>query len=497
MPTIGHVMPAYLPRTETFTDGLIRGMRGWRHRIFTTRTENLDLFPTRDLVVAASEDDYARLARDQGVDILLAHFGPSGLAALPSALALEIPLVTIFHGYDMSMLLREGRWIDRYRTTFRFGARGITVCDAGRQRLVAAGMPADRIETIHLGVDLSRLIRPPRTFDRLLEGHGRLLMVARLTEKKGIDVALRAMRRCRAVGGHETLCIIGAGELREALTALTRELDLHDRVEFVGPQDAPSVLAAMRESDVLLQPSRTASNGDAEGIPVALMEAMALGLPVVTTTHSGIPELVEHGVGGLVADEGDDCALALCLTRLASEPDLAPALAAGARSRVEQEFNQATQAARYAAALERILAEHRAPHAPPAAVDPVLAGGTLYIRAAPLPLALAQLDALSAHAPRPLHVLTSRGSADVFQGAGIADRVHSHADGRISIHALDADVLETLRARRFVRVVIGCGPGAGGYENVLTVAEACAPGEILMQHPSLALRTLERRGAHP
>ena len=139
--TVGHIVPSWLPRTETFTDALIRSMPDVRHRILTTRTENLDLFPTNDLVVARSEDDYPRLAAEHRVNLLLAHFGPSGVAALPAAIVNDLPLVTIFHGYDMSMVLRDPKWVARYRALFRFSAHGITVCESGRKRLIDAGMP--------------------------------------------------------------------------------------------------------------------------------------------------------------------------------------------------------------------------------------------------------------------------------------------------------------------------------------------------------------------
>jgi colanic acid/amylovoran biosynthesis glycosyltransferase len=354
--TIGHVVPSWRPRAETFTDALIRSMSDARHRILTTRTENLDLFPAGDLVVARSEDDYPRLAAEHGVDLLLAHFGPSGVAALPAAIVNDLPLVTIFHGYDMSMMLRDPKWVARYAALFRFSARGITVCEAGRRRLVDAGMPADRITTIHLGVDSAAFSYRQPSHEFLASGTARLLMVARLTEKKGIQTALHALQRRRRAGGAETMTVIGGGELHGYLLALRGALGLKEAVRFDGPQDAAHVHQCMRDHDVLLQPSITGANGDCEGIPIVLMEAMASGLPVIATRHSGIPELVVDGESGILVDEGDDAGIALGLERLEHSPVLAERMAANARARIESSFDARTQAAGYDALLRRTKA---------------------------------------------------------------------------------------------------------------------------------------------
>jgi colanic acid/amylovoran biosynthesis glycosyltransferase len=481
--TVGHVVPSWLPRTETFTDALLRSMPDVRHRIFTTRTENPDLFPTSDLVLAHSEDEYPRLAAEHKVDLLLAHFGPSGVAALPAAIVNNLPLVTIFHGYDMSMVLRDPRWVARYAALFRFSAHAITVCEAGRQRLIGAGMPADRITTIHLGVDPRAFaFQPPPA----APGTARLLMVARLTEKKGIHTALRALQRRRQAGGRQTMTVIGGGELHGYLLALRGAFGLGDAVQFAGPRDATYVRTAMHEHDVLLQPSITGTNGDCEGIPVVLMEAMASGLPVVSTRHSGIPELVVHEHSGLLVDEGDDQSLASAIERLERASDLAVKLADNARARIESHFDTFKQAAKYS----QLLSANAASWSGPKQVRPVAdrtSGGTLFVRAAPVVQALAQLTSLADRTDRrPLHLLTPADEAMQHGGAFLADAVHVLPGGRIQLEAVDHALLSSLRQASFDRVVVGCACGdLNLYENVRNVAEALGARTVTAMLPNL------------
>jgi colanic acid/amylovoran biosynthesis glycosyltransferase len=161
-----------------------------------------------------------------------------------------------------------------------------------------------------------------------------VLTIGRLVEKKGVADGLRAIAWARRRGVELRYTVIGDGPLRGRLEALAGELGIDDAVRFVGWQVQDAIVEALYGHDVLLAPSVTAQDGDQEGIPVTLMEAMATGMPVVSTRHSGIPELVEHGCSGLLADEGDYAALADALIRLSDSPELARSMARAARLRV-------------------------------------------------------------------------------------------------------------------------------------------------------------------
>jgi colanic acid/amylovoran biosynthesis glycosyltransferase len=269
-------------------------------------------------------------------DVVHAHFGANGRrAALVEELGvLEGRLVTSFHGADVSVYPRE-RGAGVYAPLFRRGALFLPVSARWSERLVELGCPRERIVVHRMGVDLRRFpLASPHRSPRL-----RVLTVARLVEKKGIADALRAVAAARARGVDVEYAIAGAGPLRQPLEALARALSLGDAVRFLGPLAHDALPALLAASDVFLAPSVTATDGDEEGIPVSIMEAMAVGLSVVATRHSAIPELVEDGVSGLLAAEHDPAALAAHLGLLASDADRREAMGRAGRARVEADFD--------------------------------------------------------------------------------------------------------------------------------------------------------------
>jgi colanic acid/amylovoran biosynthesis glycosyltransferase len=273
-------------------------------------------------------------------DLVLCHFGPVGLRAAKALAHDPRPAIwTIFHGNDLSAFLK--RFGARaYRSLFDRGELFFGVSRLWMARLKELGCPADRVRLMRMGVDVDAIEFHPREpdADRPL----RFLTVGRLVEKKGIDVALRALAELRRLrpGLDWTYEIAGDGPLRSRLERLCEELQLRDRVTFSGKQSPAAIQSRLGMSDLFLLPSVTAANGDMEGIPVSLMEAMAAGVPVLSTFHSGIPELIEDGVSGLLAPERDHVALAENICRLLEEPGLRAGLVSAARDKVEREFNQ-------------------------------------------------------------------------------------------------------------------------------------------------------------
>lgn len=270
-------------------------------------------------------------------DVIYCHFGIVGrLAAFLRELGgLHGALVTAFHGVDMSACL--ARRPDMYRHLFGSGDLFLPISDRWRTRLIEHGCNPNLVGVHHMGVELSRF-----RFDDCGRGTGaplRVLTIGRCVEKKGIEYGLRAVALARDRGVHLTYTLIGDGPLRGSLEALSERLGLGQIVAFRGWQDQDTVAAALHRHDVLLAPSVTDRNGDQEGIPVTLMEAMASGLAVVSTRHSGIPELVEDGQSGLLVDECDVAGLADALVTLDRDPGLYDALRAQARKSVSDGFD--------------------------------------------------------------------------------------------------------------------------------------------------------------
>lgn len=270
-------------------------------------------------------------------DAIVCHFGWSGRAAamLQESGVLRGPIVTFFHGADVS--LREEAAPTTYARLFERGALFLPISEHWRAKLVAMGCPAERTCVHRMGIDCERFVPRER---RLEAGEPlRLIGVSRLVEKKGVEYGIRAVAALAARGRHVHYEIVGDGPLRPALQRLIGELGIADRVTLRGWLAQDEVLRAYERAHVTIAPSVTGANGDQEGIPVALMEAMALGMPVVSTFHSGIPELVEDGVSGRLVPERDVEALAGAIEALIDAPGQWAAMGRAGRRRVEEAFD--------------------------------------------------------------------------------------------------------------------------------------------------------------
>lgn len=278
-----------------------------------------------------------RISSPRRYDVIHSHFGPQGLKAMAmrNMGLLRGKLVTTFHGYDMSRFLRD-QGTDVYDRLFEEGDLFLPISRFWRAKLIEMGCDPSAIEVHHMGVrgDSFEFVRRELPDDGAL----RLLTVGRLVEKKGVEYAIRAAANLLTRYPEAEYTIIGSGPLRPSLDALVGKLGVADRVKLVGSRPRREVIAAMNHAHVLLAPSVTAADGNQEGIPVVIMEAMATGLPVVSTDHTGIPELVEDGVTGYLVAERDVESLSDVIVRLAGDSSTYSRMAAAARKRIEQEF---------------------------------------------------------------------------------------------------------------------------------------------------------------
>jgi glycosyltransferase involved in cell wall biosynthesis len=205
------------------------------------------------------------------------------------------------------------------------------------------GVDPAKLRVVYLGVD-TRAIEP-RAARAAVPPHG-IACVASLVAPKGHGILLKACRRLRD-GGLDVRCIlVGEGELRPDLEREIGELGLSGSVEMPGQRPPSEVMRVLRGADAFVLPCVVEQSGNRDGIPVALMEAMASGLPVVSTTVSGIPELIENGVSGLLTEPGDVAGLADALRRVLTDAALAARLGEAARATIEQRFDRRKSAAR-------------------------------------------------------------------------------------------------------------------------------------------------------
>jgi colanic acid/amylovoran biosynthesis glycosyltransferase len=270
-------------------------------------------------------------------DVVHCHFGPNGLDAveLQGMGLLEGRLVVSFHGYDLSQWLRRyGE--DCYEELFRQGALFLPISHFWRKKLIDLGCPSEKIQVHRMGIDCDAFAYSPR---RVEDGEEvRLISVCRLTEKKGIEYAIAAVTEA-AKSSPLSYTIVGDGPLRSKLEQQIRESGASGIIRIVGWRLRDEIIEMLGEAHALLAPSVIAADGDMEGIPVTIMEAMARGLPVVSTYHSGIPELVIDRENGFLAPERDVGKLAECLRELVKHADRWAEIGARGREHVERHFN--------------------------------------------------------------------------------------------------------------------------------------------------------------
>jgi colanic acid/amylovoran biosynthesis glycosyltransferase len=288
-------------------------------------------------------------------DVILAHFGGAGAAIAPVARELDIPLVVVFHAFDLFMRHFTPA---TYAALWAAGAQAVAISEHGKRRLLELGCPAERARVIHCGVDTSRFSVASEA--RVNAHDVRLVSIGRCVEKKGFDDLIRAVGAVRdRIPRPVHLDIWGNGPLKRRLEALTRQLGLSNVVTFKGGVASRDVPQLLRLYDAFVLPSKTARNGDMEGIPITIMEAQAAGLPVVATLHAGIPEAIPTANRDLLAREGDVAdlveKLALLISRRAQRGEI------GMRGRqwVLEHFTLNDETAAYQRLFEEVVAPCR------------------------------------------------------------------------------------------------------------------------------------------
>ena len=288
-------------------------------------------------------------------DVVHAHFGGDGW--LVSRAAAGVPLVVTVHGHDVSRQpatpgLRGLRYRRNLRTAFRRATVILAVSEAIRERAVALGADPAKVRVHHTGVPLPAAAPDvPKRWD--------VVFVGRFVAKKGVDDLIEALGPARAL-------FIGSGPLLPQIRARAAARGV-DAV-FAGHLDPVDVTRHVAASRILAAPSRTAADGDIEGLPTTILEAAALGVPAVATRHSGIPEAVVHGVTGLLGPEGDRAELAANIARLLADDDLRERLGRQARAHAEAHFDLVKQTAE----LEHLYDELAATRAGAAPAGPAV-----------------------------------------------------------------------------------------------------------------------------
>ena len=281
----------------------------------------------------------ARAVRERGIQHLHAHFATAATSAarLASHFA-KVPYTFTAHAKD---IFQDTVRPDDLRRKLADAAVTVTVSDFNRDYLKRTyGATASRVERIYNGLDLE-LFHHTAPAERA----PRILAVGRLVEKKGFADLVEACASLRDRGTAFQCDIIGVGPLQPALQALIHERGLAEHVHLLGPWPRGEVVEMMRAAAAFAAPCVVAADGDRDGLPTVLVEAMALGTPCVSTDVTGIPELLADDCG-IVVPEHDPPRLATALERLLTDSALRVRLATRARARVTADFDIRCTAAR-------------------------------------------------------------------------------------------------------------------------------------------------------
>jgi len=257
------------------------------------------------------DKEVEEIIADNNIDVVLSHFGPNGVEINMVVSRLNIPHYTIIHGYDGSSLLKEKGYVRDLKA-----AKGIKYIFASRSMKSnfksMAGI--DSGEVIPLGISMpSEVAVATKKFNYFFQA-------ANFVEKKGHIYTLKAFRKFLNFNRDFELVFAGDGPERKRLEAFVKTNGLEGHVHFLGHCDQATVKKHLAECTALVHHSITAVNGDQESIPTGIMEAMASGTVVLSTNHSGIPEIITHGVSGFLVDEKDIDAYVDCM-KIVSESD--------------------------------------------------------------------------------------------------------------------------------------------------------------------------------
>ena len=328
-PRVVHAVDQFLPRSETFVYTVVMAHRQFEASVICHARAHDDEFPfprvhvlpkpvsrrTAGWWLAASiERATGRSPWQRSVESVLAridptvvhaHFGPIGCEMVAITRAAGLPLVTSLYGVDAAVLPYLPRWRAAYARLFREGDLFLAEGPEMRRKIIAAGAPAERTVVHPIALNLSRY---PRWSP---DGASTVLFASRFVEKKGLLDAIAAFGQARARVPAARLTIVGGGPDEAAARALAEQRGLADVVTFLGMQSHTDVLRRLATAAVLIHPSVTAADGDSEGgAPTILLEAQAIGTPIVTTRHADIPYVVPEGPGVCLCAEHDVDALA-------------------------------------------------------------------------------------------------------------------------------------------------------------------------------------------
>lgn len=270
--------------------------------------------------------------------VLHIYFGHIAAHLLPLIQASPHPVLVSFHGADAGVGVGQANHLAALREVFQHAALIQARSESLLADLAALGCPKEKLHLQRTGIPLEEWPFRPREVPR--DGAWTVLQSCRLIEKKGLDLTLHAFAELSRALPAAKLVLVGDGPQRADLEKLAGQLGVAGRTRFTGFLNQDQLREEVYRAHLFVHPSRTTADGNREGVPNAMLEAMASGAAVVATRHGGIPEAITDGESGLLVAENDAAGLAASMLRVTEEGSLFSRLIHGARAMVEERFDR-------------------------------------------------------------------------------------------------------------------------------------------------------------
>ena len=292
--------------------------------------------------------------RNQKVQVVLAEYGQTGVCIMNVCKEADIPFVVNFHGFDAYHQSILDKFSQAYQLMFDKASAIIAVSHDMEQQLLNLGASKNKIVYNPCGVDIS-LFTP----GNIASSAPLFVAVGRFVDKKAPYLTLLAFQKVVKVFSAAKLIMVGDGYLLESCKQLAKAIGIADNVQFTGSLTHSEVVELLRNARAFLQHSIQTSYGDSEGTPVAVLEAGAAGLPVISTKHTGIADVVIPNQTGLLVEEGDIDGMAEAIIALAKDVELASKLGKAARERISEYFSMERSITNLWNVLETTIQKHQ------------------------------------------------------------------------------------------------------------------------------------------
>jgi colanic acid/amylovoran biosynthesis glycosyltransferase len=356
---IAHLVTPYLFHTGSWIYNQIIGVNEVNHFVFTQKKENLEQYPLENVISIENfnlfkrfvNKIYRKITDNYGmffiakttrynIDIFHAHMGFEGARWLKMVMNSKKPLITSFYGQDVSKLGKQDYWLKRYKSLFEYGKFFLAEGPYLKKQLIDIGCPENKVIIQKLGISINQY--PVKDYS-IANKRMIILQVSTFREKKGIKYSLEAIKLLHEDKIDFEFRLIGGADNEKAyneIQELILKNGIEDKVKLLGKMTHSEVIKEMVSADIFLHPSVTALDGDNEGgVPVGIIEASAVGLPVVSSYHADIPEVIINKVTGLLSTEKNSYQIYKNLLALINDQNCRMQFGIAAREHMIKNYN--------------------------------------------------------------------------------------------------------------------------------------------------------------